>query len=154
MEELLFRHTPGAADSPTDWSSEGKFLTFSSGAISMIPLRPGEKATDRKAMEWLRVDYDVFDGRFSPDTHYFAYSSNEADVDRFEVFVRPFDASKSEASGPVVQVSKTGMRGTENWRRDGNELYFVSRDKSWPYKKRSIRFSCSKTLCFGEILAF
>jgi Tol biopolymer transport system component len=103
----------------------------------MIPLRPGDKATDRKSVEWLSADYEVWDGRFSPDTQYFAYSSNEADVDRFEVFVRPFDASKSEAPGPAVQVSKDGIRGSEsrdrdgtvdiNWRRDGKELYFVSR---------------------------
>ena len=58
-EELLFRYTPGAGMVLTDWSSDGKFLTFSNGMLLLVPLRPDEQALDRKAIEWLRQDYDV-----------------------------------------------------------------------------------------------
>jgi len=65
--ELLFRYTPGAGVPLTDWSPDGKFLTFFTGVLLVVPLRPGEKALDRKALEWLREDYDAVVGRFSPD---------------------------------------------------------------------------------------
>jgi Tol biopolymer transport system component len=65
--ELLFRYTPGAGVPLTDWSADGKFLTFFTGVMLVVPLRPNEKGLDRKAIEWLREDYDAFAGRFSPD---------------------------------------------------------------------------------------
>ena len=47
-----------------------------------------------------------------------------------QVYVRPFDASKPDAppEGPVVQMSKNGVLGMINWRRDGKEMYYLSRD--------------------------
>ena len=40
-EELLFRYTPGAFMVLTDWSPDGKFLTFWTGVLSLVWLRPG-----------------------------------------------------------------------------------------------------------------
>src|SRR5579864_3189519 len=76
-EELLFRYTPGAGIGFSDWSSDGKYLTFSTGVLLMVQLRENEKALDRKAIEWMREEYDVFGGRFSPDMHFLAYASDE-----------------------------------------------------------------------------
>ena len=53
----------------------------------------------------------------------------DANVDKMEVYVRPFDANKPEApAGPAVQVSKSGALGMVSWRQDGKEMYFLTRD--------------------------
>jgi Tol biopolymer transport system component len=130
--ELLFRYTPGAGMGLSDWSPDGKFLTFSTGVMLVLPLRAGEKALDRKALEWLREDYDAFDGHFSPDGRSLAYFSNEADVLKTQVYVRPFDPNKPDApAGPAVQVSnvKGGAGGSILWRKDGKEMYFLNLDR-------------------------
>jgi Tol biopolymer transport system component len=129
-DELLFRYTPGAGMVLTDWSPDGKFLTFYTGVLLVVPLGADEKPLDRKAIDWLREDYDVLQGRFSPDSRFLAYLSNETDVDKMQVYVRPFDTSKPEAPGPgpAVQVSKNGALGMIFWRQDGKEMYFLTRD--------------------------
>jgi Tol biopolymer transport system component len=129
-EELLFRYTPGAGMVLTDWSPDGQFMTFYTGALLLVPLRASEKPLERKAIDWLREDYDVIQGRFSPDGRFLAYLSNEVDVERMQVYVRPFDGSKPDApgSGPAVQVSKDGAVGMVFWRQDGKEMYFMNRD--------------------------
>jgi Tol biopolymer transport system component len=136
QEELLFRYTPGAGIGFSDWSSDGKFLTFSTGALLVVPVRPDEKALDRKALEWMRDENNEFGGRFSPDTRFLAYGSDEADPLDFagggtvDVYVRPFDATKPEAPGPgtAVRVTKNGAQ-IFGWRRqDGKELIYMNRD--------------------------
>ncbi len=127
--ELLFQYTPGAGMVLTDWSPDGKFLTFFTGVIVLVPLEGNQKALERKEIDWLREDFDAGQGRFSPDNRFIAFLSNEADVDRGEVYVRPFDPSKPEApAGPAVQVSKDGAIGMIAWRQDGKELYFMTRN--------------------------
>ena len=115
----------------TDWSPDGKFLTFSTGVLLMVPVQSPEKPLERKALEWLREDYDAFDGRFSPDGRLLAYLSNEADVATTQIYVRPFDSSKPGApAGPAVQVTNLkGGAGGITWRQDGKEMYFVTRDR-------------------------
>jgi len=128
-EEQLFRYTPGAFMVLTDWSRDGKFLTFWTGVLNLIALRPEEKALDRKAIEWIREDYDVIDGRFSPDGRYMAFLSNEVTINKTDVYVRPFDPNKPETpAGPAIQVSKDGAIGMISWRQDGREMYFLTRD--------------------------
>jgi len=136
QEELLFRYTPGAGVGFSDWSSDGKFLTFSTGALLVVGLHPDEKALDRKALEWIRDENNEFGGRFSPDTRFLAYGSDEADPLDFagggtvDVYVRPFDAAKAEAPGPgpAVRVTKNGAQ-IFGWRRqDGKELIYMNRD--------------------------
>jgi Tol biopolymer transport system component len=129
--EPLFRYTPGAGVGLSDWSPDSKFLTFSTGVLLMIPVQSQEKPLERKAIEWLREDYDAFDGRFSPDGKLLAYLSNEVDVRTVQLYVRPFDASKPQApAGPAVQVTnlKGGADGV-GWRQDGKEMYFLTRDR-------------------------
>ncbi len=97
----------------------------------MIPAQSPEKPLERKALEWLREDYDAFDGRFSPDGRLLAYLSNEAEVATTQIYVRPFDSSKPGApAGPAVQVTNLkGGAGGITWRQDGKEIYFVTRDR-------------------------
>jgi Tol biopolymer transport system component len=129
--ELLFRYTPGAFMGLSDWSPDGQFMTFTTGVLLVVPVQTQAKALDRKALEWLREDYDATDGRFSPDGRFLAYASNEIDVRTMQIYVRPFSATKPEApAGPAVQV--TNVKGGANgisWRQDGKELYFLSRDR-------------------------
>ena len=136
QEELLFRYTPGAGVGFSDWSQDGKFLTFATGALLVVPLRANEKALDRKAIEWIRDENNEFGGRFSPDGRFLAYGSDEADPLDFagsgslDVYVRPFDASKPEAPGPgpAVRATKGGVQ-IFGWRRqDGKELIYMNRD--------------------------
>ena len=56
---------------------------------------------ERKEIDWLREDYDVGQGRFSPDSRFLATSRTKPTSTGGEVYVRPFDASKPEAPGRV-----------------------------------------------------
>lgn len=129
-EELLFRYTPGAGMVLTDWSPDGKYVTFYTGVLLLVPLRADQQPLERKAIEWLREDYDALQGRFSPDERHLAYLSNEKNIERLEVYVRPFDGNKPDAPPPgaPVQISKNGAVGMIFWRQDGKELYFMTRD--------------------------
>jgi len=128
-EEMVFRYTPGAGMVLTDWSPDGKFMTFFTGVLNLVNLRGEEKVLDRKAIEWLREDYDALDGRFSPDGRYMAFLSNEKTVDKTELYVRPFDSNKPDApAGPAVQVSQNGAMGMVFWRQDMKEMFFMTRD--------------------------
>src|SRR5262249_24941165 len=112
--QLVFRYTPGAGVGLSDWSPDGKFLTFSTGVLLMIPVQSQAKPLDRKALEWLREDYEAFDARFSPDGKALAFLSNEIDVRTMQLYVRPFDSNKPQTpAGPAVQVTnlKTGIGG-------------------------------------------
>jgi Tol biopolymer transport system component len=128
--EHVFSYTPGAGMVLTDWSSDNSFMTFHTGVIVLVPLSGAQKAAERKEIDWLREDYDAGQGRFSPDNRYIAFISNEADVDKGEVYVRPFDPSKPDAalSGPAIRVSKDGAIGMITWRQDGKELYYMTRN--------------------------
>lgn len=131
-EEQLFRYTPGASLWLTDWSADGKFLTFHdscAGVLHVVPLSGDQNALGRKAIDWLRDEYSVAQARFSPDARFIAYLSDEIEAERFEVYVRPFDASKPEAgagSAKPLQVSTAGALGMIFWRQDGKEVYFLT----------------------------
>jgi hypothetical protein len=139
-EEQLFQYTPGADMWPTDWSADGRFLTFHDGCwgvLHVVSLGGDQKALEREAIEWLRDEYNVAQARFSPDLRFMAYLSNEGKTTEeinsniFEVYVRPFDAGKSDVSAggeKPVQVSTAGARGMVFWRQDGKELYYLTPD--------------------------
>jgi len=129
-EEMLFRYTPGAFMVLTDWSRDAQFLTFYNGVLLLVNLGSGQKALDRPAIEWLREDYDVGVGAFSPDGRFLAFISNQDDPEKFQVYVRPFNAAKPDApAGDSVQISQDGkVNGMVAWRQDGKEIYFITRD--------------------------
>jgi len=136
-EEQLFQYTPGAALLLSDWSADGKFLTLDSEFLLVLPLSGDQKALEREAIDWLREEYEVAQGRFSPDSRFMAYLSTEFNTyeeigaNIFEVFVRPFDASKPEAGAggaKAVQVSTAGAVGMLFWRQDGKEMYYLTPD--------------------------
>jgi len=145
-EEQVFQYTPGAGMVLTDWSPDNKFITFFTGVVLMVPLEGNQKATDRKAIDWLREDYEATTGRFSPDMKYIAYMSNEIDVNTLEVYIRPFDGRKPDTLLPgAVRVSKNGANGMISWRGDGKELYYMTRD----WEVMAVDVTTSPTLQVG-----
>ncbi len=133
-EEQLFQYTPGAFMVLTDWSADGKFLTFHdgcAGVLHVVPLSGDQNALERPAIEWLRDEYSVAQARLSPDSRFMAYLSDETEVEIFEVYVRPFEANSPEAGAgdaSPVQVSNAGARGMIFWRQDGKELFYLTSD--------------------------
>ena len=82
-------------------------------------------------MEWLRDEYSVAQARFSPDSRFIAYLSDEILVDIFQVYVGPFDATKPDGGrgdAVPVQISHGGALGMISWRQDGQELYYLNPD--------------------------
>jgi Tol biopolymer transport system component len=107
---------------PTDWSRDGRFILFHGSFpqtgydVWVLPM-----TGDRKPRPLVRTNGDDLLGRFSPDSRYVAYSSDESG--RSQVYVQSFP----EGDGRW-QISADG--GAEpRWRADGHELYFIAADR-------------------------
>jgi len=125
--EQLFRFTPGASLQLTDISADGKYLGFSSGGALFVVALTGTDPLARKAIEYVRDEYNEFLGRFSPDSRFMAYLSDESE--RNQVWVRPFDsASGTPPAEGKWRVSKDGGDSMIAWRADGRELYYLHND--------------------------
>ena len=130
-EEQLFRYTPGAWMTLTDWSTDGKFLTFHDdceGVLHVVSLARDQNALERPAIEWLRDEYNVAQARLSPDSRFMAYLSDETEVDIYEVYVHPFAPEAGAGGANPVQVSNAGALGMIFWRQDGKELFYLTPD--------------------------
>jgi Tol biopolymer transport system component len=105
---------------PTDWSRDGRYVLVDRGNIGatdvwVIPLADSSEAYPLVQSPAYRTG-----GQFSPDGRWVAYNSRE--TGRAEVYVSSF-----AERGARWQVSARG--GTQpRWRRDGQELTFVSAD--------------------------
>jgi serine/threonine protein kinase len=120
---------------PTSWSRDGKFILYSRGdpsgltraEIWVLPLA----ASDRKPRLFVKTPVAAYDGQFSSDDRWVAYTSKESG--REEVYVVPFDATKILNTGPgsvtspgsKLQISPGGGR-CPRWRRDGKEIFYLS----------------------------
>jgi Tol biopolymer transport system component len=126
-EEVLFRYTPGAFMFLSDVSPDGKFATFFLGAIYAAPLTGGDPLA-RKAIDLVREEYEASFGRFSADSRYVAYLSNESN-NRNEIFVRPYDSKSGAAVGEQKwQATKEGADLMLNW-SDNKEMIFTRRNR-------------------------
>jgi Tol biopolymer transport system component len=106
---------------PSDWSRDGRAVLYSaysretSWDVWVAPLDGAEPfayvatAAEEKNAQW------------SPDGRWIAYASNQDGID--EIYVQPFPAGDGR-----WQISRGGGRQPQ-WRADGRELFFVSRDK-------------------------
>jgi hypothetical protein len=68
-------------------------------------------------------------------------------VNSNEVYVRPFDRNKPDAppEGKIVRISNNGAAGMLNWRQDGKELYYLTRD----WEVMAVDISATPTLSAG-----
>jgi eukaryotic-like serine/threonine-protein kinase len=127
-EERLYQHTPGTPSVVlTDWSADGRFLTFYAGDILYALPLDG----DRKPTEIERTEFSTVGGRFSPDGRFVAYLSDESG--RYEMYVRSFDVRRDASVEPAArrwQVSTQGAQGMIFWRQDGKELWYLAVDGS------------------------
>jgi Tol biopolymer transport system component len=122
-EELVFRYTPGAGIFPSDVSPDGKFLICDSGGVILAVPLTGDPAS-RKEIEFLREEFTDGVGRLSPDGKFMAFRSDEAQPERGEVYVRPFDGSTGLPGSGKWRVSKDGVMAMLHWRADGKEMFF------------------------------
>lgn len=83
---------------------------------------------DRKPVPFIQSSFGEGNASFSPDGRLVAYASDKSG--QFEIYVRPF-----AGPGPESQISsgaKVSLMGGSpiavHWRRDGKELFYLSRD--------------------------
>jgi serine/threonine protein kinase/dipeptidyl aminopeptidase/acylaminoacyl peptidase len=123
-EELLFES--GESKSGTNWSHDGKFLTFgqlglkTGNDIWVLPNPLGD-AGSRKPFDFLGTDAQEFYGALSPDGKYMAYTSDESHVR--QVYVQSFPGKEGK-----FQISNAGG-GRPVWSRDGKELFYIAADR-------------------------
>jgi eukaryotic-like serine/threonine-protein kinase len=115
---------PGADEYPTslpqdpfDWSLDGNWFVFGSNDIVVA------SAKDLHSFPYLKTRFHESGARFSPDSKWLAYSSDESG--RREVYIRPF--SGRPAGAGKIQISTNGG-DFPVWRRDGREVFFMSAD--------------------------
>jgi len=124
-EERIIESKNGQA--PMDWSRDGRLVLYNDATpdtgrdiwtVEVTPegkLRPG--ASPRP---YIRAPFNQVAARFSPDTRWVAYQSD--DSGRAEVYVQSFPEP-----GEKIGISTAGGRYPE-WGPDGRELFYVSPD--------------------------
>jgi Tol biopolymer transport system component len=114
------------AGRPDDISPDGRYLLYTvvdpktSVDLWVLPLAgtPGE----RKATPYLQTQFSERQGKFSPDGHWIAYTSDESGPDQYQIYVQSFPAGSGK-----FMVSTGG--GTQpRWRRDGKEIFYIADD--------------------------
>jgi Tol biopolymer transport system component len=131
-EELILpSENPTTQVWPTSWSHDGSFILYTHGNISLstadiwvLPM-----AGEHKPRLFIKGSAPAYDGQFSPNGRWVAYSSRESGKD--EVYVVPFDA---KSPGPAEASGRGGDKwlisgngGTvPRWRGDGKEIFFLS----------------------------
>src|SRR5262245_40829455 len=114
-EELLYKGS--APMTITDWSMDGSFIGYFSTDLSggVLYALPVNGAAERKPIEIARSKFQMQIVRFSPDSRYISYVTNE--TGRTEIYVRPFNAAggtNPSTAGPW-QISDQGGVGMTYW---------------------------------------
>jgi Tol biopolymer transport system component len=118
VEERLTE--PDTIQTPTDWSADGKWIVFSKDSVTagsdiwLLPL-----GGDRKPVPLIAGDADERDARFSPDSRWIAFTSDETGA--AEIYLAALERPRLR-----VRVSIEGGNGPR-WSADGTELYYINR---------------------------
>jgi Tol biopolymer transport system component len=126
-EELLYEHTPGTPNVVlTDWSSDGRLLTFFAGDALYVLGLDGS----RRAIEFERTEFSSVGGRFSPDGRFLAYLSDQ--TGRYELYVRPISNGDGRLSPDArsTQLSYAGVIGIISWQGSPNTIRYLALDGS------------------------
>jgi serine/threonine-protein kinase len=102
---------PGSSESPLtlldgeepyDWSSDGRWISY--GGFDLLV---SSASGNGPQFAFLKTSAYESNGRFSPDTKWIAYQSNESG--RFEIDIRPFAGGPAAATGkiqsPIVEAN-------------------------------------------------
>ena len=104
----------------TDWTMDGKlFLCQKYEKKNDLWILPN--FGDRTPYPFLQTEFDEFQGTFSPNSRWIAYTSNQSGD--YEVYVQPVPAS-----GKKWRISASGG-AQPRWRRDGKELVYITLDR-------------------------
>ena len=122
-EPVLLVGTP-LSERPSDWSHDGKYFLYrvrdEETGWDLWYLRSNEDGSGFGPVPFLQSPFGELVGKFSPDSRFVAYVSDESGGN--EVYVRPFPGGDGK-----WQVSGNG--GTQpRWSKDGKELFYVERD--------------------------
>jgi Tol biopolymer transport system component len=134
-----------------DWSRDGKFLLYSvatdglrrsffptaSHDLWVLPLTPVNPSGSQPE-PYLKTEFNETQGRFSPDSRFVAYASNESG--RYEIYVQPFPRA-SDAKKTISTAGGISPR----WSGDGKELFYISPDS----KMMAVEVSTSPTFKAG-----
>jgi Tol biopolymer transport system component len=130
--DLFEKMTSGATDerpllvtgqdkAPQDWSPDGQTLLYTTqdpktlSDLWALPL-----TGDREPFPVAQTSFDEVQGQFSPDGRWVAYASNE--TGRYEIYLRRFP----DGGGKQQMTTEGGI--SPRWRRDGRELFYLTRD--------------------------
>ena len=121
---------------PTDWSSDGKYLIYTTGRrvggtnldIHVLPLDGGD------AFPYVATSAEERGGRVSPNGKWLAYESGTSSG--WDVYVIPFTPDRGVADGnggstaPPEEKWQISVGGGSApcWNSDGKELFYISAD--------------------------
>ena len=115
--------TPVREDTP-EWSLDGRYLIYNSHrSETRRDLAYHERQQNGslgEAVTFLQTEFINAAPKFSPNSRFVVYTSNESG--RFEVYVRRFP------DGTGKRQISTGGGTQPHWSRDGKEIFYVERD--------------------------
>jgi serine/threonine protein kinase len=120
-DSLLLDESNNQWHHPQDWSGDGRHILYAVQTPTDLNLRALPLSGERTPFDVARTSFAEINARFSPDSRWVAYQSNE--TGQFEIYVQRFPGP-----GPKSQASVGG--GTlPRWRRDGSELFYLAPDR-------------------------
>jgi Tol biopolymer transport system component len=114
-------------ESVEDWSRDGKYIAFEYGKdtfqdIYALPLEGGKPG---KPFPIVQGHYQKNEAQFSKDGKWLAYTSDENEAGKFQVYVISFPA------GDLKQQVSTEGGGQPRWSWDGKQLFYRTLDNRY-----------------------
>ncbi len=116
----------------TDWSRDGKYLLMRRGSLLMSPgdIYVAAYADPSHPQPLLETPFAEYHARFSPDSRWVSYVSNESGRD--EVYVMRFAVPQPGVAPPTVAGGRVRVSTAggvlPRWSGNGNELFYLSPD--------------------------
>ncbi|MEX1257142.1 MAG: hypothetical protein WEG36_05945 [Gemmatimonadota bacterium] len=125
--ELVFRNASGVPLESLNFSADGRFLSFASGAALFVVPLTGSDALAREAIAFPGDEFERRWPTFSPDSRFVAYMSEESGRGA-DYYVRSFDAAENTIGEMTWRISTHGPAvGGSVWRPNGREILYTRR---------------------------